>query len=148
MRTLGRSTRRNEREPISIGGTAHYFFDGSHHSSEVVILNVSVNGAGILIACPLRKGQMVKLRFPMPREFRLFDFGASRYEIWGVVRFVGGMQTDEIVGDRYEIGLAFTDKYPPPQYLDDPATLFELKPAPKRDGLWSVRKAPLVADPF
>ena len=148
MKLEGRSKRRKEREETSIQGEAQYFFEGRPTTSEALILIVTPQGAGVVISCPLHYGQMVQLRFRMPRELRLYDLHASLYEIWGVVRFVVKAPGQEEVEDRYEIGIAFTGKTAPPQYLDNPETLFDLKPMPRRDGLWSVRTAPRVADRF
>ena len=144
----GRSKRRKERKETWIQGQAHYFFEGKQATSEALILNVTPQGAGALIPCPLQLGQMIKLRFPMPRELRLYDLRTAFYEIWGVVRFVGKAPGQEEVDDRYEIGIAFTGKDAPPEYLANPETLFDLKPMPRRDGLWSVRIAPRVSDWF
>jgi hypothetical protein len=148
MKVGDRSKRRKERKETSIQGQAHYFSEGGYTTSEALILNITPHGAGALISCPLQYGQMVKLRFPMPPELRLYDLHSSHYEIWGVVRFIGEAPRaeDEEAGDRYEIGIAFTGKDAPPEYLANPKTLFDLKPMPRRDGLWVTRTAPRVSD--
>lgn len=153
MNTERRSTRRREREGISIPGQAEFFLDGSHTTEDVLIINVSVQGAGALVSSSLRIGQMVKLKFAMPRGLRCYDVSARVYEIWGVVRFVGPVPAavseahpDLDLTNRYEIGVAFSGNQPPPQYLVDPETLFDIKPVQRRDGLWSLRTAPRKPD--
>src|SRR4051794_34366702 len=95
MKIEGRSKRRKERKETSIEGQAHYFFDGRLTISEAHIINITPHGAGALISCALQHGQMVKLRFPMPQDLRLYDLRMPQYEIWGVVRYVGEVHRDE-----------------------------------------------------
>jgi hypothetical protein len=154
MSTERRSKRRIEREETSIPGKADFFSAGAHTSEDVLIINVTLQGAGILLSSPLRIGQMIKVQFAMPIELRCYDANARFYEIWGVVRFVSEVPppvvSEETPGEstayRYEIGVAFSGKQPPSQYLTDPETIFDIKPVRRRDGLWSVRIAPRFSD--
>jgi hypothetical protein len=149
-----RSKRRIERAETSIPGKADFFSAGAHTTEDVLIINVTRQGAGILLSSQLRIGQMIKVRFAMPIGLRCYDASARVYEIWGVVRFVGQApplmvseeQPEETVAYPYEIGVAFSGKQPPSQYLSNPETLFAIKPVPRRDGLWSVRIASRIPD--
>lgn len=147
MKVPGRSTRRKERHRGDIPGVAYYFMAGKHTSEDALIVDVAPQGAGVLLSCPLQTGQMVKLKFPMPRELRSYDYSARNYEVWGVVRYAIKDNREDFV-DRYEIGIAFLGRDAPPQYLAAPETLFDIKPVPKRDGLWSVRLLPRVSSRY
>lgn len=141
MKVQGRSTRRKERHRATIPGEAFYFMAGKHTSDDVLIVDVAPQGAGVLISCALEPGQIVKLKFPMPRELRSYDYSARNYEVWGVVRYaIKDNRQDSVEG--YEIGIAFLGREAPPEYLAAPDTLFDLKPVPKRDGFWLVRLLP------
>lgn len=142
MKFQGRSTRRKERRRASIRGEAFYFATGSHTSEDALIIDITPQGAGALISRPLEPGQLVKLKFPMPREFRAYDYSRRNYEVWGVVRYVTKDVRHDPAADSYEIGIAFSGKEAPSEYLAAPQTLFDLKPVPKRDGLWSLRPLP------
>jgi hypothetical protein len=153
MKIDRRSNRRIEREGTSIPGKAYFFLAGRHTTTEVLIINVTYQGAGVLLSKPLRIGQMLRVKFAMPRKLRCYDVNELEYEIWGVVRFVGQANPEvskphlaKPMAARYEIGIAFSGKQPPPQYLADPETLFDIKPVPRRDGLWSLRRASRIPD--
>jgi hypothetical protein len=145
MKVLGRSTRRKEREQAAITGEAFYFIAGQHTSEDALIVDVAQQGAGVLISRPLETGQMVKLKFAMPRQLRSYDYSVRNYEVWGVVRYATKDHRHDS-SDRYEIGIAFMGKDAPPEYLAAPETLFDIRPVPKRDGLWAVRLLPRVSD--
>jgi hypothetical protein len=115
---------------------------GKHTGEDAIIIDVTPQGAGVLISCPLVTGQMVKLKFPMPRELRAYDYSAQNYEVWGIVRYSIKEDRKDSVADSYEIGIAFSGKEAPPEYLTTPETLFDIKPVPKRDGLWALRLLP------
>ena len=153
MNSERRSTRRREREGTSIPGKADFFLAGVRTTENILIINVTLQGAGVLLSSSLQVGQMIKFEFAMPREFRCYDVGARVYEIWGVVRYVGPVPTGVIAAhpeldltDHYEVGVAFSGKFPPPEYLANPDTLFDIKPMPRRDGLWALRRAPRIPD--
>lgn len=139
MKVQGWSTRRKERRHASIAGEAFYFIAGKHVTENVLIIDVTPQGAGVLISRRLQTGQMVKLRFPMPRELRAYDHRALDYEVWGIVRYAIKNNGPDSGAGSYEIGIAFSGREAPPEYLSNPETLFDLKPVPKRDGLWSLR---------
>src|SRR2546423_94384 len=54
---------------------------------EITRLNdVSAFGAGFVLKRPIKRGRIVLLTIPMPRQLRSFDYGEPQYKIWGVVR--------------------------------------------------------------
>jgi len=84
----------------------------------------------------------------MPGRFRLFDFGKTQYEIWGVVRSVQIIPTDIPDEIRVKVGVAFTGARPPSSYLRDSDTLYDLKPVLRKLSLWDLRELPRRAGHF
>ena len=108
------------------------------------LTDVSAFGAGFILKRPLKRGRLVLLTVPMPRQLRSFDFSDPQYRIWSLVRRCVPVRTPE--GEmRYSIGVAFIGKNPPPGFVDNPATLYEIT---HRDdeGLWHISRADDEAD--
>jgi hypothetical protein len=108
------------------------------------LTDVSAFGAGFSLKRPLKRGRLVLLTVPMPRQLRSFDFSDPQYRVWSLVRRCIPVRTPD--GEmRYSIGVAFIGKNPPPKYVDDPSTLYEIT---HRDdeGLWRVAETDEGAD--
>jgi hypothetical protein len=104
------------------------------------LTDVSAFGAGFSLKRPLKRGRLVLVTVPMPRQLRTFDFSDPQYRIWSIVRRCVPVRTPE--GEmRYSIGVAFTGKNPPSKYAEDPATLYEITHR-NEDGLWHITEAP------
>jgi hypothetical protein len=104
------------------------------------LTDVSAYGAGFSLKRPLKRGRLVLLTVPMPRQLRNFDFSDTQYRVWSIVRKCIPVRAGE--GDiRYAIGVAFVGKNPPARYVEDPATLYEIT---HRDdeGLWHIAELP------
>jgi hypothetical protein len=92
------------------------------------LIDVTPFGAGFTLKHPIEKGRLVHMTIPMPRQLRVFDHVEDQYRIWALVRRVkpttpAGSQTP-----IFEIGVAFTGKYPPRSYEEDPARRYEIGP--------------------
>ena len=94
--------------------------------NEITRLNdVSAFGAGFLLKRPIKRGRLVQLTIPMPRQLRSFDYAEPQYKIWGIVRRC--IPTgDNAVLPEYSIGVAFTGKKPPENYLEHPSRLYDI----------------------
>jgi hypothetical protein len=104
------------------------------------LADVSAFGAGFAIKRPLKRGRLVLVTVPMPRQLRHFDFSDPQYRVWSLVRrCVPTRGLDSEI--RYSIGVAFIGKYPPPKYIEDPSTLFETR-SRDEEGLWHVTESP------
>src|SRR5258708_29091695 len=54
---------------------------------EVVRLeDVSAFGAGFSLSRPVKRGRIIQLMLPMPRQLRCYDHSESQYRIWSLVR--------------------------------------------------------------
>ena len=107
--------------------------------------DVSAFGAGFMVKRPIKRGRLVQLTLPMPRQLRSFDYSDPQYKIWALVRRC--IQTGTADKQQFAIGTAFTGKHPPEDHLDQPSRLYEIS---KRDdsgsGLWHLAVADLRAD--
>ena len=102
--------------------------------------DISPFGAGFMLKRPVKRGRLVQLTLPMPRQMRCYDFAEAQYKVWGIVR---RCITQDNKG--YFIGVAFIGKMPPKSYFDNPASIYEIS---KRDeeGLWQITSAPSEPD--
>ena len=114
---------------------------------EVTRLNdISAFGAGFVVKRPIKRGRLVLLTAPIPRQLRSFDYGEPQYKVWGVVRrcISVGRSINE---QEYSIGLAFTGKNPPQGYLEHPSRLYDVTHrSDDGRGFWSLTEANLLAD--
>lgn len=103
------------------------------------LTDVSAFGAGFSLKRPLKRGRVVLVTIPMPRQLRCFDYSDPQYRVWSLVRRCIPIRNAE--GEvRYAIGVAFTGKNPPPGFTSDPATLYEISHR-ESEGLWHVLEA-------
>jgi hypothetical protein len=81
----------------------------------------------------------------MPRQLRSFDYSEPQYKIWGVVRWCG--PTDKKAqAEEYSVGVAFTGKNPPVDFLEHPSRLYDIAHREKDgEGLWHLSIADVMA---
>ena len=132
--------RRVQRIALPLPTRVEVKIDGEVSWNEVTRLtDVSPLGAGFSLKRPLKRGRIVQLTVPMPRQLRSFDFTEPQYRIWSIVRRC--VPAKEPNGEmRYAIGVAFVGKNPPAGFNEDPAILFEISHR-EDDGLWHITKA-------
>lgn len=107
------------------------------------LLDVSRLGARIAMDNPVVPGRIIHLSISIPDRLRSYILAAGKYEIWAVVRTVMEVnRAEEPEALRYKVGVAFIGKKPPDDYVKDPSQLYDLKPVPRREGLWEARKRP------
>jgi hypothetical protein len=107
---------------------------------EVTRLNdVSAFGAGFNLRRPLKRGRLVQMTIPLPRQLRCYDYMEPQYKVWALVRRcipVNKLNQD----DQYAIGVAFIGKNPPTSYMHDPSKLFDITEISSQNH-WHVREA-------
>lgn len=113
--------------------------------NEITRLNdVSAFGAGFNLHRPVKRGRLVQMTIPLPRQMRCYDYTEPQYKVWGLVRSCIIKEADENQ-ENHSIGVAFIGKNPPSSYFSDPAKLFEI--AHLEEGkLWNVVDAPAQPD--
>ena len=113
--------------------------------SEITRLqDVSAFGAGFNLNRPVKRGRLVALTMPMPRQLRCYDYLEPQYRVWGLVRRCITVK-NTIDAEQYAIGVAFIGRNPPPSYAENPAKLYEITEIEEK-GLWKVVEASGVPD--
>jgi hypothetical protein len=109
--------------------------------SEITRLqDVSAFGAAFNLNRPIKRGRLVAMTMPMPRQLRCYDHLEPQYRIWGLVRRCLAVE-NSIDMEQYAVGVAFIGKFPPPSYVENPAKLFEITQLEEK-GFWKVVEAP------
>lgn len=108
--------------------------------SEITRLqDVSAFGAGFNLNRPVKRGRLVALTLPMPRQLRCYDYLEPQYRIWGLVRRCVAVRNATDV-EQYAIGVAFIGKHPPHSYTENPAKLYDITQLEDK-GFWKVIEA-------
>ena len=90
---------------------------------------------------PVKRGRLVLLTIPMPRQLRCFDHSEEQYRIWGLVR-----RCLPAVGEEagYAVGSRFYREDPLRQVITRTrATLYDITHR-EVEGLWHLEKASLA----
>ena len=108
--------------------------------------DVSAFGAGFTLKRPVKRGRLVLATIPMPRQLRCFDYAEAQYKIWGLVRRC--IDTSRSNNEpSYAVGVAFTGKKPPADYLIHPARLYDITHREgDGEGFWRLEPADLNND--
>lgn len=107
--------------------------------------DVSAFGAGFNLHRPVKRGRLLYMTIPLPRQLRCYDYMEPQYRVWGLVRRCIPVQKKQ-GEENYAVGVAFIGKHPPSSYLDDPAKLYEIKSKQDGENLWNVTEAPTIPD--
>lgn len=106
--------------------------------------DISAFGAGFKLKRPVKRGRLILLHVPMPRQLRCYDYLEPQYRVWGLIRRclpVG----EGTAAENYALGVAFVGKNPPQSYFQNPSKLYDLENC-EVGGLWQLRDADLRAD--
>ena len=87
--------------------------------------DVSAFGAGFNLKRPIKRGRLILMTVPMPRQLRSYDYSEPQYKIWSLVRRCLSIGRNSS-SPEYSIGVAFIGKSPPPDYLEHPSRLFDI----------------------
>ena len=142
-----KENRRIQRISLPLPVRVEVKFDSKVSWNEITRLtDVSAFGAGFTLKRPIKRGRLVLLTIPMPRQLRSFDYAEPQYRIWALVRRCIPIGRSAQTPD-YSIGVAFTGKKPPEEYLDHPARLYDLSHREgEGSGFWHLSAADTKAD--
>jgi PilZ domain len=120
--------------------------DGSGWGEDAPLKDISALGVGLILTRTVKRGQLLFLTIPMPKELRLYDLRAQKYHVWGIVTRC--IKLSKPTADRdYSVGVAFIGKTPPPHYHLYPGRLYELSDtAPEEHGFWKISNDDLIDD--
>jgi hypothetical protein len=118
--------------------------DRKHSWNEMTRLeDISAFGAAFNLKRPVKRGRLILVSLPMPRQLRCYDYLEPQYRVWAVVRRCIAIVTSDSSG--YAVGIAFVGKNPPQGYAENPAKLYDL--ATREDGgLWQLCEMPAIPD--
>ncbi len=137
-----KESRRIKRYPLALPTRVEVKVDNEFSWNEVTRLeDVSAFGAGFILNRPIKRGRVILMVLPMPRQLRCYDYLEPQYRIWGLVRRCTPLTLKD--SKSYTIGAAFIGKNPPPSFQENPSQLYDL--ANRTDGgLWNlVESAPI-----
>jgi PilZ domain-containing protein len=104
---------------------------------EVVRLeDISAFGAGFSLSRPVKRGRIILMMLPMPRQLRCYDHSEPQYRIWALIRRcvpIGLGQED----CKYVTGVAFIGQHAPMSYHEDPTRLYDISHRGE-EGIWHV----------
>lgn len=144
--TVEKENRRIERISIPLPIRVEVRLDQETTWNEITRLSdVSAFGAGFVLKRPIKRGRLVLLTIPMPRQLRSYDYSEPQYRIWAIVRrcISIGRTMDK---PEYSVGVGFIGRTPPPGYIQNPAMLFDIAPRGEGEGFWHIAPADLMAD--
>ena len=131
------SDRRVQRYSLALPTRVEVMVDSKFSWNEITRLeDISAFGAGFNLKRPVKRGRLVMISVPMPRQLRCYDYLEPQYRIWGLVRRCIPLGTNP-GAESYAIGIAFVGKHPPQGFAENPSTLYDIA---KRDdgGLWQL----------
>jgi hypothetical protein len=143
--TLEKESRRLRRISLSLPIRIEAQVDRTVAWSEVTRLSdISAFGAGFMLKRPVKRGRLLQMTMPLPRQLRCYDFLEPQYRIWGLVRRCLPV-ADRAGAESYVIGTAFIGKRPPKSYEENPAKLYEITTR-EEEGLWNITEAASMPD--
>lgn len=135
-----KDNRRIQRYPLTLPSRVEVQVDHKFAWNEISRLeDVSAFGAALNLKRPVKRGRLISMSVPMPRQLRCYDYLEPQYKVWGLVRRCIALG-DNPAAESYAIGVAFIGKNPPASYTDNPSKLYDL--ADREDGgLWQLVEA-------
>lgn len=139
-----KENRRIKRYPLALPTRVEVKVDDKFSWNEVTRLEeVSAFGAGFVLKRPVKRGRVLLMSVPLPRQLRCYDYLEPQYRIWGLVRrcIPLALKPDK----SYAIGVAFIGKHSPPGFSANPSKLYDL--SNRADGdLWHLVEASKFPD--
>ena len=140
-----KESRRIQRYALALPARVEVKVDANFSWNDITRLeDVSAFGCGMNLKRPVKRGRLLLVSVPMPRQLRCYDYLEPQYKIWGLVRRCVAVSAGRD-HESYAIGVAFIGKNPPSSYLQDPAKLYDLSER-EDGGLWQLREMDLTAD--
>ena len=140
-----KDNRRIQRYELSLPTRVEVKVDNKFSWNEITRLeDVSAFGAGFILKRPVKRGRLILLNVPMPRQLRCYDYLEPQYRVWGLVRRCIPI-TENPGAESYAIGVAFIGKNSPQAFVENPSMLYDLS---HRDdgGLWQLIEAAPMPD--
>ena len=132
--------RRINRVSLAIPARVESKVNRTYAWDEITRLNdVSAFGAGFNLRRPLKRGRLVQMTIPLPRQLRCYDYMEPQYKVWALVRrCIPVNQTGD--KESYAVGVAFIGRNPPSSFVHDPSKLYDITQVSDQN-LWHVVEA-------
>ena len=134
-----------ERIKLALPVRVHCRESAGHEWAEMSrLIDVTPFGARFALTRPTERGRLLHLTLPMPRQLRCFDHVEDQYRVYALICHVSTrpeFEGEAPGGIRYEVGVAFTGKYPPQSYVKDPSTLYEAVSVSAENNLWHLKES-------
>jgi hypothetical protein len=142
---INKDNRRIQRYSLSLPARVEVKIDNNFSWHEITRLeDVSAFGAGMNLKRPVKRGRLLVVSVPMPRQLRCYDYLEPQYRIWGIVRRCMPLG-DNPAAENYAVGIAFVGKNPPAAFNENPSKLFDISDR-EDGGLWELTEANLNPD--
>ena len=143
--TTNGENRRIQRISLGLPSRIEVKIDQTNTWNEITRLSdLSAFGAGFNLKRPVKRGRLLFMTVPMPRQLRCYDYMEPQYKVWGLVRRCI-MTNNMYDGETYAHGVAFIGRNPPVSYLDNPAKLYDITHR-EDQGMWHITDAPSIPD--
>src|SRR5687767_15054790 len=108
-----KESRRIQRYALALPARVEVKVDGNFSWSDITRLeDVSAFGCGMNLKRPVKRGRLLLVSVPMPRQLRCYDYLEPQYKIWGLVRRCVAVNPGS-QEPSYAVGVAFVGKNPP-----------------------------------
>jgi hypothetical protein len=137
--------RRIQRYALALPTRVEVKVDKKFSWNEITRLeDISAFGAAFKLKRPVKRGRLMMISLPMPRQLRCYDYLEPQYRIWGIVRRCLPVGADP-ESKSYAVGIAFIGKNPPQDYIENPSKLYDMSDR-EDGGLWQLRDMPEMPD--
>jgi hypothetical protein len=137
--TVDQEQRRIQRFALALPTRVEVKVDKKFAWNEITRLeDISAFGAAFKLKRPVKRGRLMLISLPMPRQLRCYDYLEPQYRIWGLVRRCLAVG-NEPGNQAYAVGVAFIGKNPPQAFIDDPSKLYDISDR-EDGGLWQLRE--------
>ncbi|MEP6945559.1 MAG: PilZ domain-containing protein [Acidobacteriota bacterium] len=146
-KAVPKDDRRIQRISLPLPVRVEVKIDRSSNWNEITRLtDISAFGAGFTLKRPAKRGRVVQLTIPMPRQLRCYDYGEAQYKVWSLVRRCIEVENRN-QENTFAVGVAFLGKTPPEGFFEHPSRLYDISHREAQgEGLWQVVESDLTAD--
>ena len=143
--TADQDHRRIQRYALALPTRVEVKVDKKFSWNEITRLeDISAFGAAFKLKRPVKRGRLIMISLPMPRQLRCYDYLEPQYRIWGIVRRCLSLETAP-GKQSYAVGIAFIGKNPPQAFLDDPSKHYDISER-EDGGLWHLVEMDAMPD--
>ncbi len=149
MKAEGKSTRFHERTRLEIPLRIYYGNNSDEEWSEDALTEqATICGVGFRFSRPIELNRLARLELPMPKNLRLYDYNKPVYEVWAIISNIQIVPMETADRIYLKIGAALIGEKPPSSYLNNPETLYDLKPVLRNRHFWEIRELPRKSGPY